>query len=126
MNFLEGRLDHAGRRFIHQDFSLPLSPPILSRLQDRERVTIGVRPEAVRISAAERADGWPARVYVTELMGNETFVFLQLGAEQIVARASADVLLEIETRVWASFDERALHFFDAASGVALASGADHS
>ena len=32
----------------------------------------------------------PARVYVTELLGNETLVFLNVGREKICVRAAAD------------------------------------
>jgi hypothetical protein len=66
-------------------------------------------------------EGWlPASVYVTELMGNETFVFLSLpGGEKIIARAAADFRAAEDTPVWVQFEmERAL-FFDAESGEAL-------
>jgi len=119
MNFFEGSIDQAGRRFVNRDFIVRLDPQTLSGLEQTERLTLGVRPEDVRLSTEEREGGLPATVYVTELMGNETFVFLKLGEEKIVARTSPDVRLEIEARVWVRFDERKLHFFDAASGVRL-------
>jgi multiple sugar transport system ATP-binding protein len=119
MNFLDGRVDAAERRFLNRDFALRLNPQTLTRLRGQERVTLGVRPEDVRIATQEQADALPAKVYVTELMGNETFVFLQLGAEKLVARAHADLRLEIEATVWLSFDERKLHFFEAATGARL-------
>src|SRR2546423_1196321 len=67
MNFLEGRIVEAERKFIHRDFSLPLDEPKLSRLRGHERVTLGVRPEDVRIATEERSGSFPANVYVTEL-----------------------------------------------------------
>jgi multiple sugar transport system ATP-binding protein len=119
MNFLSGEIDHAGRRFVNQEVSLSLDPPTLSKLGRQQRVMLGVRPEDIRISTEEREGGTPAKVYVTELMGNETFVFLKLGEEKIIARASADSRLEMETKVWVSFDQRKLHCFDVASGARL-------
>ncbi len=119
MNFLEGEIAPAERRFVNRHFSLRLDAQTLSLLEGRKQVTLGVRPEDVRILTSESADGFPAKVYVTELMGNETYVFLQLGQEKIIARTSPDTQLEIETPVWLSFDERKLHFFDAVSGVRL-------
>ena len=116
MNFLEGSIAETERRFSNRDFSLPFDEQKLSRLRGHQRVTLGVRPEDVRIATEEREGSFPAKVYVTELMGNETFVFLKLGEEKIVARTHPDVRLEIEATVWLSFDERKLHFFDAASG----------
>lgn len=119
MNFIEGRIDAAERRFVNRDFSLQLDPQTLSKLGPHDRVTLGVRPEDVRISTEERAGWFQSRVYVTELMGNETFLFLQLGEEKIIARTNADLQVEIETPVWISFNDGAMHFFDAASGVSL-------
>jgi ABC-type sugar transport system ATPase subunit len=52
-------------------------------------------------------------------MGNETFLFLQLGEEKIIARTSADLNVEIDTPVWVSLNEKSLHFFDAVSGMSL-------
>jgi multiple sugar transport system ATP-binding protein len=119
MNFLAGEIDQAEQCFVHRDLSLRLDPQTLAKLRGQKRVTLGVRPEDVRLSTEERPGGFSARVYVTELMGNETFVFLNLGAEKIIARTNSDVRLEIETPVWISFDERKLHFFDVASGARL-------
>jgi multiple sugar transport system ATP-binding protein len=119
MNFIEGRIDQAERRFVNQAFSLPLDSQTLSRIGAHERVTLGVRPEDIQISTEERAEWLPARVYITELMGNETFLFLQLGEEKIIARTSADLNVEIDTPVWVSLNEKTLHFFDAVSGMGL-------
>jgi multiple sugar transport system ATP-binding protein len=119
MNFLEGRIDAGERRFVNRDLSLRLDPQTVARIAPRDRVTLGVRPEDVRISTEARAEWFPATVYVTELMGNETFLFLNLDQEKIVARTNADLQVEIETQVWISFNEKTMHFFDAASGVNL-------
>jgi multiple sugar transport system ATP-binding protein len=119
MNFIEGRIDQAERRFANQAVSLPLNSQTLSRIGTHDRVTLGVRPEDFQISTEERAEWLPARVYITELMGNETFLFLQLGEEKIIARTSADLNVEIDTPVWVSLNEKSLHFFDAVSGMSL-------
>jgi multiple sugar transport system ATP-binding protein len=52
-------------------------------------------------------------------MGNETFVFLEMGAEKIIARAPADFRADEETPVSVRFDMNKLYFFDADSGEAL-------
>ena len=119
MNFLDGRLDHAERRFVSQGITLTLGEDVLSRLRAYESVTLGVRPEDVVLSVTEFPGGTPARIYVTEALGNETFVFLNLGQEKIVARTDAAVRLDIEAKVWVSFDQTKLHFFDRAPGNRL-------
>jgi multiple sugar transport system ATP-binding protein len=120
MNFIEGRREAAALVFTDSALMLPLSAVHLERINGRERVTLGIRPEHVHVSLTEAADALPASVYVTELMGNETLVFLQFsGGEKIIARADATFRAEPETRVWVRFEMEKIDFFDAESGVAL-------
>ncbi|MBD0373475.1 MAG: ABC transporter ATP-binding protein, partial [Pyrinomonadaceae bacterium] len=120
MNFIEGAVDYAERRFISGEIALALADSQLDRLKEHTRVTLGIRPEHVEVSTKERGEGWlRAHVYVTELMGNETFVFLRLGPEKIISRAPADFRAEPETPVSVRFETSKIDFFDAASGEAL-------
>jgi multiple sugar transport system ATP-binding protein len=119
MNFIEGRVDLKARSFTSGELVLRLDEAHLERLNNRERVTLGIRPEHIEISGEDESGSLWASVYVTELMGNETFVFLQVGAEKLIARASADFRAEPETYVRARFDMTKLHFFDTDSGEAL-------
>jgi multiple sugar transport system ATP-binding protein len=119
MNFIEGRVDLKARSFTSGELVLRLDEAHLERLNNRERVTLGIRPEHIGISSEDESGSLWASVYVTELMGNETFVFLQVGAEKLIARASADFRAEPETYVRAGFDMTKLHFFDTDSGEAL-------
>jgi ABC-type sugar transport system ATPase subunit len=61
----------------------------------------------------------PARVYVTELMGNETFVFVELANHRVVVRAPAEFPGRVDGTVNVSFDMRKALFFGAASGMRL-------
>jgi multiple sugar transport system ATP-binding protein len=116
MNFLDGQLDHAEGKFVGHEAVFPVRPDALSRMRGYERATLGVRPEDVVMSASEVAGGTPAKIYVTEALGNETFVLLNLGQDKIVARADATMRLDIEAKVWVSFNPANLHFFDSKSG----------
>ncbi|HYJ46383.1 MAG TPA: ABC transporter ATP-binding protein, partial [Pyrinomonadaceae bacterium] len=91
MNFIEGRIDLGARVFASGEILIPLSDTQLNSLIEHERVTLGIRPEHVQVSHTQRDGFTPATIYVTELMGNETFVFLRLASgEKIIARAAAD------------------------------------
>lgn len=116
MNFIEGRTDLGARLVTSSEIVIRLSDSQLDRLREHERVAIGIRPEHVHVSTDAR-EGWtPATVYVTELMGNETFVFLQLaGGEKIIARAAADFRADFESPVWISFETEKAVFFDVSS-----------
>jgi multiple sugar transport system ATP-binding protein len=120
MNFIEGGVDIGERLYTSGNMMLGLSEPQLELLKTEERVTLGIRPEHVHVSTT-RLEGWqPAIVYVTELMGNETFVFLRLsGGEKIIARAPADFRAEQEQPVWVRFELERAAFFDADSGKSI-------
>jgi len=45
-------------------------------------------------------------------MGNETFVFLTVGENRLIARAPAEFRAELESKVWLSLATEKLHFFD--------------
>src|SRR5580700_666541 len=51
--------------------------------------TIGIRPEDIDLSTSEQPGWSPARVYVTEEMGNETIVVLADGDQRITTRTAA-------------------------------------
>jgi multiple sugar transport system ATP-binding protein len=119
MNFLDGTLDHSEQRFVSPGFTLAFRSQALRLPHSSAQVVLGVRPEDVKISVAEFEGGLPATVYVTEALGNETIVFLNFGTGRIVARMGPAMRLDIESKVWISFDETKLHFFDPASGTRL-------
>ncbi|HKP88276.1 MAG TPA: ABC transporter ATP-binding protein [Blastocatellia bacterium] len=119
MNFIEGRVDKGARVFANESIRLALEESQLVRLSGRERVTFGIRPEHVSVATTGPGDGLRATVHVTELMGNETLVFLRLGDEKIIARAAADFRAEIDTPAEVRLDMDKAHFFDAESGEAL-------
>ena len=120
MNFLEGRCDASARLFVAGDVRIDVPERLLLAAGGgRERVLLGVRPEHVRVELSAR-EGWlPTAVYVTEQMGNETLVFLRLGASQLIARAAPDLRAEPESTAWLKLDEDRLHLFDADTGDAL-------
>jgi multiple sugar transport system ATP-binding protein len=96
MNFVEGRIDPASGMFVSDS-----------------TVTMGIRPEHIQVLTEPHDGAIPASVYVTELMGNETFVFVTVGANRLIARAPADFRAELESKVWLTIAREKIHFFDA-------------
>ena len=121
MNFIEGEVDREGRRLAAKSLTLPLNDNQLDRLKNYRRVSIGIRPEHIVVSSLEQIDWLAATVYVTELMGNETIAFLQVGAERLVARTAAEFRAAIETKVWLKLSTDKALFFDTESGDAIRS-----
>jgi multiple sugar transport system ATP-binding protein len=84
-----------------------------------ERVIMGFRPEDVEVSLTARADWTPARVYVVEAMGNESFARLDAGPAQVTARLPADAALDYDQAVWFRPRPDKVHFFDPQTKEAL-------
>lgn len=104
MNFIEGRIERG--IFAGDSIRIGVERP------DIDAVTMGIRPEHLNVLLAPEEGAIPASVYVTELMGNETFVFLSVGANRLIARAPADFRADVETRVWVRVLADKAHFFD--------------
>lgn len=122
MNFLRGEIDRNARVFTTDAISFDLDESQLARfngLNSADPVLMGIRPEHVRVSTVPKEHWVSASVYVTELMGSETFVFLTLGDKRIIARAPADFRAEVESTAWIDFETTKAHFFHPTSGERL-------
>jgi multiple sugar transport system ATP-binding protein len=102
MNFLVGKIERGV--FVSDSISIPVNQP-------DSVVTLGIRPEHIHVLTQPQDGAIPASVYVTELMGNETFVFLSVGSQRLIARAAADFRAEVESTVWLRFETERAHFF---------------
>ena len=116
MNFIEGALE--AETFVSDSLRVPLNVDQLNELSRQSRWTMGIRPEHVQVLTEPRDGAIPASVYVTELMGNETFVFLSVGPHRLIARAPADFRAELESKVWLKLAIDKSHFFHPISGEA--------
>lgn len=117
MNFIDGEIDSAARIFTSSEGALKLDTP--EGFPRNGPVTLGLRPQNIQVSATRR-DGWlPATIYVTELMGSETFVIVETGNQRIIARASGDFHAETGNQAWLSPDPAKAHWFDSQTGLRL-------
>ena len=105
MNFIEGKVDRG--TFVSDSLRIPVH-----EFPSQSQITLGIRPEHIQVLAEPDDDAISASVYVTELMGNETFVFLSVGANRLIARAPADFRAEVESKVWLRIATEKVHFFD--------------
>ena len=84
---------------------------------ESEHLTKGIRPEHIQVLTTPEDGAIEARVYVTELMGNETFVFLSVGDNRLIARAPADFRADVDTKVWLRIATDKIHYFDPITGA---------
>jgi multiple sugar transport system ATP-binding protein len=121
MNFLDGRVDRPARRFMTDGYAIPLTEHQLEDLStvSDQKLTIGIRPNHLQLSLVAEDGGLPATVYVTELMGSESFVFLDFGKDRLIVRAPAEFRADAGDKVNVTFQIEYAHFFDPQSGMRL-------
>ncbi len=126
MNFLPGRIaESAGAvavTFGEGGAALALPPARSGRwraLAGRE-VTLGIRPEDIRLArAAESDQALDARIVVVEPLGAETLLTLAARGVEFVARVDPDASLAAGAALSAWIDMTKLHAFDPESGDVL-------
>jgi multiple sugar transport system ATP-binding protein len=117
MNLLAGSV--VSGEFVRSGLRFPLEPAQQAAIGARTELTLGARPEDVEFSLVERPGWLPARVYVTEEMGNETFVRLSADSAHLTARVPADTPVDFDQRVWFHLRADKLHLFDSANTEAI-------
>lgn len=115
MNLVDGEIDAASETFKSYDGALRLAK--VPAVAGGGPVTFGIRPENIEVSTRQRDGWWLATVYVTELMGSETFVIVEIGKQKIIARAASDFRAETGGSVWIDFDFRRAHWFNRQTGL---------
>jgi multiple sugar transport system ATP-binding protein len=120
MNFLRGTLqaDDGKLTWAADGHQIGLPADWTERLTSAAppgEVIFGVRPEDVSIVDQPGEATLPAEVYVSEALGNETLIRLQVSGQELVARADASFEPDIGVRVWVKPNLKRAHLFDATS-----------
>ena len=113
MNFIKGTLDMERGAFVRDEIVVKLTEAQTQRLRNHSsEVLLGIRPEHISILDGSSANEINATVYVTELMGNETLVFVSAGGQRLIARAPAEFRAAVESRLSLRIAVEKAHFFD--------------
>lgn len=123
MNFFACRLRH-GRAAIQLEdglFEWPLPSDLNQTLLEKEgqEITVGVRPEDIKVFHPGYEGDGAAEVEMVETLGSEKLVHLVSNGSSFVARTSATDDLAVGTRVHVEFNPERLRFFDPRTGETL-------
>ena len=102
------RVDLSGRR---------LSKQSLQRLADNPSVVTGLRPDDLGVVAGEGV--FKGTVGLIEPLGSETLVYVQIGDQEVIAKAPGRVPPTVGTEVKLGIEQADIHLFDAEHGVLL-------
>jgi multiple sugar transport system ATP-binding protein len=115
MNFVDVTIDGGWA----QAAGLRIRVPERIAAQAGRRVTLGVRPEALRIANGTDDFSFPTEVDVVEPLGNEILLNFRVGEVPMVARVDPGVRVKVHENVRLALDPARLHFFDPQSEAAL-------
>ena len=116
MNFFPGKITLNPPRFVHPSFTIDLPGAIAHRIEKDGATILGVRPEHIYLTS-----GGPIKavVEVTEQLGNETLVYLKVGADPCVLRTKPDRAPRPGESIEISLEPDKLHLFDPVSETRL-------
>lgn len=127
MNFFRGKLRKNGDKLLVDtgDFSVAI-PPSKSKVYENHAgkdVIFGIRPENIHdadfVPANIDSEKVNVKVDVTELMGNEIFLYLMSGQNTFVARVDPRSKLRVGQQAQVAFDMDNFHIFDAETEQAI-------
>jgi multiple sugar transport system ATP-binding protein len=86
-----------------------------------ERMTLGIRPEDLRVAAATEATDltFEAEVEVVEKLGSQIMLNVRVGSGTMVAAVEPTTRAQIRDRLRLALNPARIHFFDAVSEITL-------
>jgi multiple sugar transport system ATP-binding protein len=84
---------------------------------DSQPVSLGIRPEDIRLVAAKSEADFSGTVAIVERLGAETYVNVVRGAETLLVRVQGDIALRPGDTVQLALDRGGFHLFDQADQV---------
>jgi multiple sugar transport system ATP-binding protein len=117
MNFVDVAISSDGLLAEAEGLRLPVPERVRSR--GGQRLTLGVRPEAMRIANGSDQHNFATTVDVVEPLGNEILLNFRAGGVPMVARVDPGVRVKAHESIRFVLDPERLHFFDAKTEDAL-------
>jgi len=122
MNFIEGNLiKKETPNFVQQNGSISfdlsnLKLEALENLSSTE-IVLGIRPEDITLEkSTSSAIEVEIKIDVIEPMGNETFIYFDIGKDQFIARVKPDEKLKVNEKIKLFIAADNIYFFDKNSG----------
>jgi multiple sugar transport system ATP-binding protein len=126
MNFIDGELLHENDQlfFVGAGFRIPLDRRrFKEQLAPRQRVTAGIRAEDIVPEGhglkPQNTVPLAATVNLTEMLGNETLLFLTVGSHELIARMQQPRYVDQDETVRFNLNTDRVHLFDAETGKSL-------
>lgn len=122
MNLLEGVITiKNGVKVVDLGFmSVDVSQiPVFSGVSSGTEVVVGVRPTDLRIAPPGAGEGFVATVIITEVLGSETLVHVELAGKKLVIHVPEILRLSPGSSIQLLINPAKFYFFDKSSGELL-------
>jgi ABC-type sugar transport system ATPase subunit len=101
MNLLPCHLDNSANTVVIADkFPISAAAFTLPTKSSSETLTLGIRPEHIRIETAPTAEGIRGDVYVVQTLGSESLIIARVGEHLVSVRVFGDEAPELPPQVW--------------------------
>lgn len=101
MNLLPCRIDDSARTvLVAGEFPISAATFALPSARHGQTLTLGVRPEHIRIETASTPEGIRGDVYVVQPLGGESLVVVRVGEHLVSVRVFGDDPPELPAQVW--------------------------
>ena len=112
MNFVRGRVRNGAIAF--GDNSLDMSALLggLAGQYEGRELVFGFRPEAIELGAAEDAFRLQAQVELTEMLGDNTNVYITAGEDKAILKVDPHDTPEIDSTITFSIPRKEVYLFD--------------
>jgi multiple sugar transport system ATP-binding protein len=87
-------------------------------------VSVGVRPEHVRLHENDEPGSTQGKVVLCEQLGSEQHVHVRIGKDVLIARVAPSVSFRLHQVVFATFQAGTLRLFDRANATAMTASAE--
>ena len=113
MNFVRTKIQNNCVRIFGEEYSLAgLNRPELSKYEGRD-VVFGFRPEAIILGTQQSAISLKATVELTEMLGDNTNVYITAGDEKAILKVEPHDTPEMDSEITFSIPYESIYLFDA-------------
>ena len=126
MNFIKGTLQKIAETFFIELTSgcrIPLSARIPVAVQDKigKEIEIGIRPENIILNqqTSSQLKECMLEVMASENMGNEQLIYLYLQNQNVIARRTAQEIVEIGSKLFIQFRQNEIIYLEPSTGMVM-------
>ncbi|WP_248909890.1 ABC transporter ATP-binding protein [Halocatena marina] len=120
MNFFDVTTDRDARMLVSDEFGYSLNAATMETIANgTEVLTLGIRPEDIRVAASDDENVLTVKVDVVEPLGDQSFVYFTVGGQTYTASIDGEEYIREGTEIDVVFPQNRIHLFDRQTGEAI-------